>query len=239
MGDPLIEAGFAPTQSSAFGDAAAFMRGYGKGELTETEQVRRRLYSLHLVLVMVIETVYRGHADTKQYDWARHQLNGVMDLLGRRALLKGCLGDRSTPYFREGWRAGSTDQHPTGESVVRDQPQSAGGNSLQGTGGGWVACSVALTRSVATQSGTRQLTRTVRCQSPRRASGKCGGMWPPPPASLTRICGRTSRDQTCDLVRDRHVHRRWAAASLGRHDSRLPGARLVDVAHRDLSARPG
>ncbi len=86
FGDPLIEAGFAPTQLSAFGDAAAFMRGYGKGELTETEQVRRRLYSLHLVLVMVIETVYRGHADTKQYDWARHQLNAVMDLLGQRAL---------------------------------------------------------------------------------------------------------------------------------------------------------
>ena len=56
FGDPLIEAGFAPTQLSAFGDAAAFMCGYGKGELTETEQVRRRLYSLHLVLVMVIET---------------------------------------------------------------------------------------------------------------------------------------------------------------------------------------
>jgi hypothetical protein len=84
FGDPLIEAGFASTQLSAFGDAAAFMRGYGKGELTGAEQVRRLLYSLHLVLAMVIETVYRGHTDTKHYDWARHQLNSVMGLLGRQ-----------------------------------------------------------------------------------------------------------------------------------------------------------
>jgi aminoglycoside phosphotransferase (APT) family kinase protein len=81
-GDPLIEAGFAGTQLPAFGNPAAFMRGYGRRELTETEQVRRRLYCLHLVLVMVIETVYRGHADTAQYDWARGQLTDIMALLG-------------------------------------------------------------------------------------------------------------------------------------------------------------
>ena len=43
------------------------MRGYRKDPLTETEQMRR-LYCLHLVLIMVIETVYRGHGDTAQYD---------------------------------------------------------------------------------------------------------------------------------------------------------------------------
>jgi hypothetical protein len=59
------------------------MRGYGHGPLTETEGVRRRLYCLHLVLVMVIETVYRGHTDTGQYDWARGQLTEIMALLGR------------------------------------------------------------------------------------------------------------------------------------------------------------
>ncbi|MFG2672965.1 phosphotransferase family protein [Streptomyces sp. NPDC048445] len=83
-GDPLMEAGFTGTQmSAAFGDPAPFMRGYGHGELTETEQTRRRLYCLYLVLIMVIETVYRGHTDSKQYDWARPRLDEAMALLGR------------------------------------------------------------------------------------------------------------------------------------------------------------
>lgn len=81
-GDPLIEGGFTATQLPAFGDPAAFMRGYGHGELTEAERVRRRLYCLHLALIMVIETVYRGHADTRQFDFAREQLAAAMALLG-------------------------------------------------------------------------------------------------------------------------------------------------------------
>lgn len=81
-GDPLIEAGFAGSQLAAFGDARAFMRGYGHPELTPTQVVRRRLYGLHLVLIMVIETVYRGHTDTRQYDWARSRLDEAMALLG-------------------------------------------------------------------------------------------------------------------------------------------------------------
>lgn len=83
FGDPLIEAGFVGTQLPALGDPAAFMRGYGRAELTETEHVRRRLYCLHLILVMVIETVYRGHADPQQYRWARDQLTDVMALFDR------------------------------------------------------------------------------------------------------------------------------------------------------------
>ena len=82
--DPLIEAGFAGTQLRAFGDPAAFMRGYGQEGLTETERLRR-LYCLHLMLVMVIETVYRAHTDRAQYDWARQQLDEIMALLGRAA----------------------------------------------------------------------------------------------------------------------------------------------------------
>nr|WP_202454576.1 aminoglycoside phosphotransferase family protein [Streptomyces sp. SID8367] len=82
-GDPLFEAGFTGSQMPAFGDAAPFMRGYGHEQLTENEQVRRRLYCLHLALVMIIETVYRGHTDTKQYDWARPRLDEAMALLGR------------------------------------------------------------------------------------------------------------------------------------------------------------
>lgn len=82
-GDPLIEAGFVATQLPAFGNPGPFLRGYGRGPLTETEQARRRLYCLHLMLIMTIETVYRGHTDTRQYDWARGQLADVMALLGR------------------------------------------------------------------------------------------------------------------------------------------------------------
>jgi aminoglycoside phosphotransferase (APT) family kinase protein len=84
-GDPLIEVGFAGTELSVFGNPAPFMRGYGRGPLTETEQVRRRLYCLHLMLIMVTETVYRGHADPWEYDWARGQLTETMALLGRPA----------------------------------------------------------------------------------------------------------------------------------------------------------
>jgi aminoglycoside phosphotransferase (APT) family kinase protein len=83
FGDPLIEVGFAGTQMGAFGDSTHFMRGYGHPPLTETESVRRRLYCLHLLLIMVIETVYRGLTDTAQYDIARKRLTEVMALLGR------------------------------------------------------------------------------------------------------------------------------------------------------------
>ncbi|MFD9326300.1 phosphotransferase family protein [Streptomyces sp. NPDC060065] len=83
FGDPLIEHGFAGTQMAAFGDSTHFMCGYGHPPLTRTESVRRRLYCLHLMLIMVIETVYRGHTDTAQYDWAREQLTEIMGLLGR------------------------------------------------------------------------------------------------------------------------------------------------------------
>lgn len=82
-GDPLIEAGFVATQLPAFGDPTAFLRGYRKTELTANEQQRRRLYCLHLVLIMIIETVYRGHTDTQQYDWARERLTETMALFGR------------------------------------------------------------------------------------------------------------------------------------------------------------
>ncbi|MEW1645994.1 aminoglycoside phosphotransferase family protein [Streptomyces sp. NPDC091219] len=81
-GDPLIEAGFAATQIPAFGDSTAFMRGYGHPALTRTQEIRRRLYGLHLLLTMVIETSYRGHTDTKQYDWSRAQLDDLLALFG-------------------------------------------------------------------------------------------------------------------------------------------------------------
>jgi aminoglycoside phosphotransferase (APT) family kinase protein len=83
-GDPLIEFGFIATQLPAFGDPAAFLRGYGRGPLTETEQVRRRLYCLHLMLIMVIETAYREFTEPAHYDWVRARLNETMALFSHQ-----------------------------------------------------------------------------------------------------------------------------------------------------------
>ncbi|HEU0183334.1 MAG TPA: aminoglycoside phosphotransferase family protein, partial [Agromyces mariniharenae] len=83
FGDPLIEAGFTGTDLPAFGDPTAFLRGYSRGPLTEEEQRRRRLYTLYLVLIMIIETRYRGHQDTRQFDWARERLAELMAQFGR------------------------------------------------------------------------------------------------------------------------------------------------------------
>ncbi|SDK90075.1 Predicted kinase, aminoglycoside phosphotransferase (APT) family [Glycomyces sambucus] len=83
-GDPLFEAGFCGVEVPVFGDSDAFLRGYGRAGLTGTERVRRRLYGLHLLLVMTIETVYRGHTDPGQYDWARAQLADLMARFGHR-----------------------------------------------------------------------------------------------------------------------------------------------------------
>lgn len=79
FGDPLIEAGFTGIDlPDAYGDPAPFMRGYGVPSLTADEYRRRWLYTLYLVLIMVIETEYRGHTTTEQYDWCRRQLDKLM-----------------------------------------------------------------------------------------------------------------------------------------------------------------
>ncbi|HEX3714907.1 MAG TPA: aminoglycoside phosphotransferase family protein [Trebonia sp.] len=83
-GDPLIEGGFTATQLPAFGDPAAFLRGYGRGGLTGAEHARRRLYTLYLTLIMVIESVYREAGDS-QYDWARGRLAEALALFAGRA----------------------------------------------------------------------------------------------------------------------------------------------------------
>ncbi|WP_430781777.1 phosphotransferase family protein [Actinoplanes sp. G11-F43] len=82
-GDHLMEAGFTAIDLPAFGDPTAFLRGYGQAELTATERRRRNLYTLYLILIMIIETNYRGHTDTVQCDWARDRLHEVMALFGR------------------------------------------------------------------------------------------------------------------------------------------------------------
>jgi len=86
-GDPLMEAGFAATLLDSPVLADGFARGYGRRarDFTAAERLRRRLYDLHLILIMVIETVYRGHTDpAAEYDRARIRLDGVMAGFGHR-----------------------------------------------------------------------------------------------------------------------------------------------------------
>jgi aminoglycoside phosphotransferase (APT) family kinase protein len=78
FGDPLMEAGFVATELNDFGDPAPFLRGYGRRPMTVAERLRRRLYNLHLISIMVIETVFRGHTDSRQYDQAKARLVEVM-----------------------------------------------------------------------------------------------------------------------------------------------------------------
>ena len=82
-GDPIMEAGFlAAGGTGSSDDPSGFLEGYGRGPLTADELDRRRLYNLHLFLIMVIETVYRGHTTTDQLDMARPALDGAMADLG-------------------------------------------------------------------------------------------------------------------------------------------------------------
>ena len=84
-GDPLMEAGFAAVEPDALpGDPAEFLRGYGKESFTETEHMRRRLYNLHFLLIMIVETAYRGYADSTQYDYARDRLAQALENFGLR-----------------------------------------------------------------------------------------------------------------------------------------------------------
>lgn len=78
-GDPLIEAGFAALDMTAFGDPAPFLRGYGRGGLTPGERRRRRLYSLYLALVMVIETEFR-QTSAEQYAKCAQRLRELLDV---------------------------------------------------------------------------------------------------------------------------------------------------------------
>ncbi|WP_394554399.1 phosphotransferase family protein [Agromyces sp. MMS24-JH15] len=82
FGDPLMEIGFAGLDLPAFGDPADFVRGYGREPSTDGERRRRRLYTLYLVLVMVVETRYRAYDDPGQARWARDRLGELRAMLG-------------------------------------------------------------------------------------------------------------------------------------------------------------
>jgi len=80
-GDPLMEGCLnALVLPAVFSDPTAFLRGFGHGPLRETELTRRRLYTLHLILVLVVKPAYREYTDTRRYEWARRQLADTMAL---------------------------------------------------------------------------------------------------------------------------------------------------------------
>ncbi|MFF2387150.1 hypothetical protein [Streptomyces sp. NPDC058108] len=74
-----MEAEFTGIDLPAFGDPGDFIHGHGLGELSPSQRKRRLLYSLHLAVVMIVETVFRGHTDPTTYDFARTQLDLLMD----------------------------------------------------------------------------------------------------------------------------------------------------------------
>lgn len=83
-GDPLMEAGLTGIDLPDFGDPTAFATGFGLdvSALTESQRTRRRLYSLHLAVIMVVETEYRK-PDEWVYGWARAQVDLLMAQFGR------------------------------------------------------------------------------------------------------------------------------------------------------------
>ncbi len=81
-GDPLMEAGLTGLDMPFFGDPTEFMAGFGRTELTPNERTRRRLYSLYLAVIMVVETRFRGHPDTEFYDFGRRELDALMATFG-------------------------------------------------------------------------------------------------------------------------------------------------------------
>ncbi|MGN6239327.1 MAG: phosphotransferase family protein [Cellulosimicrobium cellulans] len=81
FGDPLLEAGLTGLDLPSFPDPAPFLRGFGLGELDASQRTRRRLYTLWLAVVMLVETTYRQQTP-EQYRWACEQLDVAMGLLG-------------------------------------------------------------------------------------------------------------------------------------------------------------
>jgi aminoglycoside phosphotransferase (APT) family kinase protein len=79
--DPLMEAGLLGRDLPIFGDPVAFGRGYGRWSLTAPEEMRRRLYTLYLILIMIIEPSYRGTQDPNQVVWCRERLADLLQRL--------------------------------------------------------------------------------------------------------------------------------------------------------------
>lgn len=73
-GDPIAEANFAD-----FSFNNDFYKGYDKDIYsTESSKIRRKLYSIYLFLVMIIESVPREYEDDGLTNWATEQLANII-----------------------------------------------------------------------------------------------------------------------------------------------------------------
>lgn len=82
FGDPMLEAGFVFMDIPAFGNSEAFNKGYGKTEFTESERARRQLYTLHLAIIMVVESEYRGFDEPDHLAFVNNNLDDMMARFG-------------------------------------------------------------------------------------------------------------------------------------------------------------
>lgn len=81
-GDPLMETGFLGSEVPIYPGGAEFARGYGPLSSDGEARMRRLLYSLHLLLIMIIEPAFRGLQDPLQASWSRERLRELMTRLG-------------------------------------------------------------------------------------------------------------------------------------------------------------
>jgi len=78
-GDPLLEVGF-----RTYAADAAFLEGYGRGDLTPTERRRALWYDVYLLVIAAQEGAFRHYATTDIHDWATGLLPGQVAQLVRR-----------------------------------------------------------------------------------------------------------------------------------------------------------
>jgi aminoglycoside phosphotransferase (APT) family kinase protein len=75
--EPLMEAQFRPFG----GEVTSSMRGYGKTSFTFAEEQRKRLYDLHLALVMQVECYYRNYDTDEVFNFSKQYLGTTLEWL--------------------------------------------------------------------------------------------------------------------------------------------------------------
>lgn len=76
--DTLMEVGFRSDRQNP-----AFLKGYGAGKLTGSQQARVRWYDLYLFLTNALETDYRKYPDRRMLEWARGKVKETLNRLER------------------------------------------------------------------------------------------------------------------------------------------------------------
>lgn len=84
-GDPLLEVGF-----RTYEDDAAFLDGYGCGDLSPTERLRALWYDVYLLVIAAQEGAFRHYATTDIHDWATGLLPRQVAQIARWGADRGC-----------------------------------------------------------------------------------------------------------------------------------------------------